>query len=101
MVGLERSGVHIDACRECRGVWLDRGELERILERERRVVAGAHEDDQEFFREMTGQGRHGSHGRHEQYGFDRHTAERLYKDFRSHQSHKKKHRKGFLEQLLD
>ncbi len=32
---LERSGVHVDACPTCRGVWLDRGELDKIVERER------------------------------------------------------------------
>ena len=30
----ERAGVEIDYCPECRGVWLDRGELDRILERD-------------------------------------------------------------------
>ena len=30
---LDRSGVRIDACRSCRGVWLDRGELDKIIER--------------------------------------------------------------------
>ncbi len=29
----ERHGVEIDYCPECRGVWLDRGELDKILER--------------------------------------------------------------------
>ena len=29
----ERSGVEIDYCPTCRGVWLDRGELDKILER--------------------------------------------------------------------
>ena len=29
----ERQGVEIDDCPECRGVWLDRGELDKILER--------------------------------------------------------------------
>jgi Zn-finger nucleic acid-binding protein len=101
LVDVARSGVRIDACRQCRGVWLDRGELDQILERERRVLAGAHEDEEEFFREMTGQSRHGSHGHHERYGFDVHTAERLLTDFRSHQKRKTKHRKSFLEQLLD
>ena len=28
LVEVERSGVTIDACPTCRGVWLDRGELE-------------------------------------------------------------------------
>lgn len=29
----ERSGVEIDYCPKCRGVWLDRGELDKIVER--------------------------------------------------------------------
>lgn len=29
----ERQGVEIDACPECRGVWLDRGELDKIINR--------------------------------------------------------------------
>jgi Zn-finger nucleic acid-binding protein len=29
----ERSGVEIDYCPKCRGVWLDRGELDKILDR--------------------------------------------------------------------
>lgn len=31
----ERAGVEIDYCPKCRGVWLDRGELDKILERSR------------------------------------------------------------------
>ena len=29
----DRSGIEIDYCPECRGVWLDRGELDKIIER--------------------------------------------------------------------
>jgi len=29
----ERSGIEIDYCPICRGVWLDRGELDKIIER--------------------------------------------------------------------
>jgi uncharacterized protein len=29
----ERSGVEVDYCPQCRGVWLDRGELDKIIER--------------------------------------------------------------------
>jgi uncharacterized protein len=31
---LERSGVQVDGCPSCRGIWLDRGELDKIVERE-------------------------------------------------------------------
>lgn len=33
LVMSERSGIEIDYCPTCRGVWLDRGELDKILER--------------------------------------------------------------------
>jgi len=29
----ERNGIEIDYCSKCRGVWLDRGELDKIIER--------------------------------------------------------------------
>jgi len=29
----ERQGIEIDYCPQCRGVWLDRGELDKMLER--------------------------------------------------------------------
>ncbi len=33
LVITERSGVEIDYCPKCRGVWLDRGELDKIIDR--------------------------------------------------------------------
>ena len=33
LVMAERQGVEIDYCPKCRGVWLDRGELDKIIER--------------------------------------------------------------------
>ena len=29
----DRNGIEIDYCPDCRGVWLDRGELDKIIER--------------------------------------------------------------------
>jgi Zn-finger nucleic acid-binding protein len=29
----DRQGIEIDCCPQCRGVWLDRGELDKIIER--------------------------------------------------------------------
>lgn len=40
MQAVSRSGVELDMCPTCRGVWLDRGELEKIL-------AASREDRQE------------------------------------------------------
>jgi Zn-finger nucleic acid-binding protein len=33
LVMTDRSGVEIDYCPKCRGVWLDRGELDKIIEK--------------------------------------------------------------------
>ena len=30
----ERNGVHVDQCTECRGIFLDRGELDRLIDAE-------------------------------------------------------------------
>lgn len=36
----ERQGIEIDYCEQCRGIWLDRGELDKLIERsEREPVA--------------------------------------------------------------
>jgi Zn-finger nucleic acid-binding protein len=55
LVQTERSEILVDACPECRGVWLDRGELDRILVKEREWAAGDAGDD--FFREVEGRRR--------------------------------------------
>lgn len=36
----ERQGIEIDYCPACRGVWLDRGELDKIIERSAGDVGG-------------------------------------------------------------
>lgn len=40
LVMSERSGIEIDYCPTCRGVWLDRGELDKIIERAAREFSG-------------------------------------------------------------
>lgn len=52
LVEVERSEVLIDACPDCRGIWLDRGELDKILARER--AASAADPNEDFFREAEG-----------------------------------------------
>ncbi len=41
LVMSERQGVEIDYCPQCRGVWLDRGELDKIIERSAQDAAPA------------------------------------------------------------
>jgi Zn-finger nucleic acid-binding protein len=33
LVMADRQGIEIDYCPQCRGVWLDRGELDKLIER--------------------------------------------------------------------
>lgn len=84
LVEVERSGVKIDACPTCRGVWFDRGELEKVIERESKQRDAADED---FLREVTG-GRDRSDRRHHEYD-DR------------YQHYKKRRKKSLLEELFD
>jgi len=42
LVMSERSGIEIDYCPTCRGVWLDRGELDKIIERNNASQAQQH-----------------------------------------------------------
>jgi Zn-finger nucleic acid-binding protein len=46
LVMSDRQGVEIDYCPKCRGVWLDRGELDKIIERNASYQphAGARDD---------------------------------------------------------
>jgi Zn-finger nucleic acid-binding protein len=41
LVMTERQGIEIDYCPKCRGVWLDRGELDKIVERSSAELAAA------------------------------------------------------------
>jgi Zn-finger nucleic acid-binding protein len=84
LVELDRSGVLVDACPECRGVWLDRGELDKILVKERQLAAGPDADD-DFFQEMAGGRRSpGSAPRRDE-----------------HRDQPKRKRRSLLEDLLD
>ncbi len=50
----EKSGIEIDYCPKCRGIWLDRGELEKIIERSSHQETNSHnhsyhkEDDNRY-----------------------------------------------------
>lgn len=51
----ERAGVEIDYCPDCRGVWLNKGELDRIIEKnalaESRPTVSSHQPAQKKKRE--------------------------------------------------
>ncbi|HKT77597.1 MAG TPA: zf-TFIIB domain-containing protein [Sphingobium sp.] len=73
----DRQGVEIDYCPQCRGIWLDRGELDKIIERSARdapPVAGP-------------------------LGQPSYRPDRDYRD--DGRYYQKKRKKSFLEELFD
>ena len=44
LVMSDRQGVEIDYCPKCRGVWLDRGELDKIIEKSQSVFPDKKQD---------------------------------------------------------
>ena len=52
MQAVNRSGVELDMCPQCRGVWLDRGELEKILEGARGAEAEQKQVHERFERDV-------------------------------------------------
>jgi hypothetical protein len=71
----ERQGIEIDYCPQCRGVWLDRGELDKIIERSASL---AQTDRQE-----------------------RPESHRDYREREDYHKHKPYKRKSFLAELFD
>lgn len=67
LVMSERQGVEIDYCPQCRGVWLDRGELDKIIERSGQsepAMGKPHYRDEEPDSDRHGpRGHHGGHYR--------------------------------------
>ena len=45
----DRQGIEIDYCPECRGVWLDRGELDKLIERAERPRVDSPERHEQRF----------------------------------------------------
>lgn len=59
-----RQGVEIDFCPQCRGVWLDRGELDKIIERSAAEMVPAPQPSgaRDYDDDRRGHGGHGGHG---------------------------------------
>lgn len=81
LVMSERQGIEIDYCPQCRGVWLDRGELDKLIEKS---VAGSSGQRYDETREPSR---------------DYKSSERYREPHR--EGHHKKKREGFLSDLFD
>ena len=93
----DRQGVEIDYCPTCRGIWLDRGELDKILERSR-ATADRYDDDDDDYRREPPRGEAPRAGYEQQRPYDR---DRDDRPASGHYPPKKKRRGSFLEDLLD
>ena len=60
----DRQGIEIDFCPKCRGVWLDRGELEKIIERSGSQAQYDDDYDEDDDRHHYGRQPHASRGHH-------------------------------------
>jgi Zn-finger nucleic acid-binding protein len=68
MQEVRRNEVQIDVCPKCRGVWLDRGELEKLLHSAREVEADHERERERWSRQPPAYQRHpGDYGHHSQY----------------------------------
>ena len=54
----EKKGVEIDYCPECRGIWLDRGELEKLIEKEDNYNESHYERREKIRNEDYNNGKH-------------------------------------------
>ena len=89
----DRSGIEIDWCPTCRGVWLDRGELDKVIERAAPELTGGgggsrrrDDDDRDRYRDDR-----------DRYRDDRDR----YRDDDDHRSGRRRKKGGLLGELFD
>jgi len=64
----DKQGVEIDYCPTCRGIWLDRGELEKLVERMSALERGyARQDNQSHENQSYPSREHHSYNKHDQH----------------------------------
>lgn len=80
----DRQGIEIDYCPQCRGVWLDRGELDKIIERSETPAAP----------QAAPPPQRQAPPPQQQYG-------QPYGDQRGYDNYKHKKRKSWLEDIFD
>ncbi len=57
----DRQGIEVDYCPECRGIWLDRGELDKLIEKSM-VAAPSHEQSRPSYSKEGNDARRGDQG---------------------------------------
>jgi uncharacterized protein len=82
----ERSGVEIDYCPKCRGVWLDRGELDKIIEKSAAAMPASVQPQEVYRAPAAAEPRY---------------YEKPSSQYHDDRSHYKKKKGGFLGELFD
>ncbi len=90
LVMSERQGVEIDYCPECRGIWLDRGELDKIVEKSESI----HQSSRPLASEKPMTDNYTEEHKHSSYGEKNH-------EYSEGGTFKKKKRESFLGDLFD
>ena len=111
LVMTERQGVEIDYCPKCRGVWLDRGELDKIIDKASGAMALPDPDPAPAPPAAPEPPRAAAPGpqvRQEPYREERREPDRRYKgrysdddDDDDHRYSRKKRRKSILSEIFD
>jgi Zn-finger nucleic acid-binding protein len=89
----DRQGVEIDYCPQCRGIWLDRGELEKIIDRSMGINPGM-DQAQGYPPPGFGDKHYKKHDDHDDH--DRHDNHSGYQG-----AYGQRRKKGFLGELFD
>ena len=86
----EKKGIEIDYCPECRGIWLDRGELEKLIEKE------------ETYNKEHYEYKHKSKEHYEDRDYERkHYDDYDDKYYKDNKYHRKRKRESFMGEIFD
>jgi Zn-finger nucleic acid-binding protein len=98
----ERSGVTVDQCTECRGIFLDRGELEKLVDAEI-AYNGPQPVQQQTPQQPVQQQPRYEEKRYDdrRYEDKRHEDKRRYDNDRYQQYPQRKKKKSFFDELFD
>lgn len=92
LVMSERQGVEIDYCPSCRGVWLDRGELDKIIEKNSSYQSNQQSNNHSNYFNKDDKNSYNKHENHQQQ----------YNSYDNrHQTPYKKKKEGFLSEIFD
>lgn len=99
LVMSERQGVEIDYCPKCRGVWLDRGELDKIIERSGELLSNDALPSADYGRAAPARDPRSEDYRREEYRRDDSRREDYRERDKDYYKHKK--RKSFWSEIFD